>query len=768
MRVRGNLRNTGAPLKFLPRVLCVGWMAAWCVYAGPSHALEAGAAKFEIVPAPGTPLDGDFTRRGRPATGTRGPLFVRALFLQEGETALFIVSADLFAITADLRARVLEKAPGVVPRENIVLTATHTLNGPGGLDHSWLGRQRGGRFMAEELDAIAAVFAEAMQSAYDRRTRASAGYAATDTSLVVNRFDPAATVDGQLGVLRVDDSDGNPIALIANLGAAPTGVGDAVFSADFPGAFCAALEGMTAAVAMFLNGASGDQIPAATAGSQSFADALAGRVKGLVNGIKCREVTVTFSSATQKAPVHSASPFYADDAVFQVVEIDRLAMLFMAPIPRGAASLAMRSAALARGYAQCMIVAPANGYLGAVAPAETVALADGGEPVYLGPEAAGWLVESATAPLSRGDAASAAAERAPQKPALREREGVVYLAGSGTATDIGAQRGAALRELVSGAPLAGLPARWLESATGGVLGHWRLLRPAVAVESLALPLAGEAARSALRSVGTGTIEALAGMSSELEIPFAHLWLRQLAPSSDMAAPVGLVGVAFGMESSDTGVVIGQSIEWPVPVRPVVVRVKPKSGHAHVVVGLPWHVGGAAGVNDRGVAVAVATRRGGSSAAITVPAETVVTEVLAQAGSFDEALALLSVPRPDVSGRVLVAFDDGSRSQTAMVEVGASPLVVIDPAAADVAAGPATARDLRVRTLLDGSSAPASVHAERILSDRDRRAEDGDRILNAQTRACVVLVPRRLELRVMAPDAGAPRTFEAVSLRGDEL
>jgi len=757
-------------LKTLTRVVCVAWAVAGCLYASPVRALEAGAAKIEIVPAPGTPLDGDFTRRGRPASGTRDPLFVRALFLQEGEVSLFLISADLFAITPDLRARVLERAPGVVPRENIVLVATHTLNGPGGLDHSWLGRQRGGRFMAEELDAVAAKFVEAMQAAYDRRTRASAGYAATETLLVANRFDPAAAIDGQLGVLRVDDSDGNPIALVANLGAALPGVGEAVFSADFPGAFCVALEGMTASpsVAMFLNGASGDQIPAATEGTQVFAEALAGRVKGLVNEIKCREVTLGFSSATQPTPIHSASPFYSDDAVFQVVEIDRLAMLFMSPIPRGATSLELRKATLARGYAQCMVVAPANGYVGAVARVESIAFAAGAEPVYLGPEASDWLVAGATAPLSRGDRAPGP-EELMLKPNLPEESGVFHLTVSGAAAEIGAQRGAVLRQMSSEGLSLAMPGLWLESAAGGVLSHWELLRPAAVVDSLALPLASETARVALRSLGAETIEALAGMSSASGTPFGHLWLRQIAPSSDATTPAGPVAAAFAMQTDANGIVIGQSIEWPNSIQPIVTQVKPKSGHAYAVVGFPWQLGGLAGMNERGLAIAVATPRGGLNATMAVPAEAVMAEVLAHAGTFDEAVALFSVPRADLGGRVIVVFDDGNASQSALIEIGVSPTVFLNPVSADfvVDQNRLAPREARIQGLLIGSDAPVFADAERILTDRDRRAAEPDRLLNSQTRACVVLVPRLREMRVMAPEAGTPRAFDGVSLRGGE-
>ncbi len=764
--------KTGAPLKLIPRVLCVASLTAalFCVRAS---ALEAGAAKVEIVPGPGVPLDGDFARRGRPATGARDPLFVRALFLQEESTAVFIVVADLFAVTPDLRARILDRAPDVVPRENIVLVATHTLNGPGGLDRSWLGRQRGGRYMQEQVDAVAAKFAEAMQLAYDGRKRASAGYAAAETSLAVSRFDPPAPVDAQLGVLRVDDSDGNPIAILTNFGAGPQsseGGPGFTYSAGLPGAFCGALEAATgpAVVAFFLNGASGDQVAAPADGGQFFSEMLAARVKGLVNEIKCREVTLGFHAATQEVPLHSAGPSYSGEAVFQVIEIDRLAMLFVPPIPSGATGAALRRAVSARGYAQSMVVAPANGYLGAVASAETIALTSAdGEPVYLGPGAAEWLLRSATAPLSRGEPALDEVKPA-ARAAREERNGVVYIARSGTPIEMGEQHGLALRDLGAESIAAGLPPRWLSDAGNGLLGHWELLRPAVSLEALAIPIAGDAARALLQGLGLDSIEMLGGMSDAAGVSFAALWLRQLAPPSD-DAPAGPVGVVFGAQSAAEGILLGQSMEWPDAVTPTVLRVSPKSGHAYVAAGLPWQMAGVAGVNDQGIAVAIGPPRAGGQRAIAAPAEILLAEVLANAATFDQAISILAAPRPHFSGRVFLASDDGGTSRSAIVEIGETPVVRLDPAPALLMADDAspTPREVRVQQLMDGGGAATLAGVERILGDRAHRAAPIDHVLGPRTRACIVLVPRRHELRIMVPDSSGPRSFGAIPVRGGE-
>lgn len=759
-------------MKTLWGVVCAVGVAA-CLFSLPAHPLEAGAAKVELIPADGVPLDGDFSRRGRPATGSRDPLYIRALFLQDDNAACFLVSADLFAISPELRARVLEMAPAGAPRENIVLVATHTLNGPGGLDRSWLGRQRGGRFMSDHVQAVAAKFADAMQLAYDGRKRAAAGYAMADTNYIVNRFDPVAPVDAKLGVLRVDDSDGNPIAILANLGVAPQGTHSMAFSADFPGAFCTVLEGMMAmpAVAFFLNGGSVDQIPAPLEGGQPFAEVVATQAKGMVNEISCREVALSFASKTIEAPQHSATPSYSREVMLQALEIDRLAMVFMPVTPRGAVASAMRKAIAGKGYTQNMVVGPANGYLGALAPIESIGFSESeGEPIYFGPSAGSWFATNTVSLLSRTEESAESAEAASSAPhTLNEANGIVHAALSGTPEDVGAERGRVLQAMELPNAATAFPADWLANIAAPVLAHWDLLKPAVAVEMLARPIAGEAARGLLRGVGAQRIAELSAMSDAAGEPFTDLWLRQLAPSSDETAPVGPVGIAFLLDSADAGTLIGQSLEWPSDVRPVVSHVRPAQGRAYAMVGLPWQSGGVAGVNDRGLAAAVVPSHPLSHATLALPADVVLSDLLANASSLDEAIALLSVARPEFIGRILLVHDDGQISRTALVELGVMPSVTLDVVTGVFSADEAapTPREMRVRGLLNGLSVPTATRAETILMDRDHRAATGDRVLLPVTRASVVLVPRRHEIRVVAPHEGVPGNFEAINVRGEE-
>ena len=232
--------------------------------ADAAQGLEAGAAKVEITPPVGTPLNGYGARMGRDSLEVHDPLYARCLYLSDGTTSLFLVTSDLCVINRELRERVLQLAPKEVPPENIILTATHTHSGPGAMMRSIVFRFVSGRFIPDVLERTAQRFAEAMRTAYDARKRAAIGFTTIEQhDLSTNRRYDNGPIDPQVGVIRVDDGDGNAMAVIANFAAHPTTVSDKdlySISADYPGFFYTHLEGLLGgnAIAMFMNGAEGN------------------------------------------------------------------------------------------------------------------------------------------------------------------------------------------------------------------------------------------------------------------------------------------------------------------------------------------------------------------------------------------------------------------------------------------------------------------------------------------------------------------------------
>ncbi len=757
-------------------VLCA---FAVCLLAHtPSRALDAGAAKVDLALAAGIPLDGDVARRGRDATTVHDPLYVRALYLEDQGVGGFLVAADLFAITPDLRARVIEIAPDVAPAENVVLVATHTFSGPGGLDRSWLARQRGGRFIPELVDAIAIKFAEAMQLAYDARKRCAIGYASGSIALGADRFAPEPAGESRMTVLRVDDSDGNPIAIAANFAALPNiAVQSAPFalSADYPGAFCDALEGMTAAgtVAFFLNGESGNRaaiapgVPVDWSAVRAVGDALATRAKSLANEITCRELPVRFQAGTFTPPRLLAPEFFPESAPMSVIEVDRLAMVFLPVVPYSAAGERVRSGAIAAGYTHAMTVAPAGGYFGAAAELDRyAAVAERADPVYFGPDAPDAIVRDAVALLPRSDATGPDAAGAPARASMtRIAEGLVRFDEAGSAAERGTARGASLREMFPQGVSTSAELDWLrDTPAARPLAHWSPLRRAADDTQLLVPIASDEARRLMGALPPAAVERLRATSDAMEVPLQRLWLMQLATANQPRESASWpIGVLFSGASDSDGLMIGLTIENADSTIVTIAQSSPRGGRAYVSLGLPWQSVGSCGVNDRGVVIASAPARREADAPLAVPVEALFDEVLSAAESLDEAVALLTVPRDDVVGRVLV----GSDSHAVLVESGAFP-VVLDMLPLDVvhrdAAAP-TAQEARIARLLRGSHAQSPADFERIAADRDRRAAAADHVLGSHTRASVVLVPRAREVRVMVPANGEPAAYHRVVAGG---
>ena len=100
------------------------------VRPSPGEPYRAGVAKVDITPPPGYPMGGH-SIGGRFSRGYWTRLYARAFYFQDGQSSrLALVSCDLFAIPAGLRAAVahdLQFAP-----ESLIISVTHTHHGPAG------------------------------------------------------------------------------------------------------------------------------------------------------------------------------------------------------------------------------------------------------------------------------------------------------------------------------------------------------------------------------------------------------------------------------------------------------------------------------------------------------------------------------------------------------------------------------------------------------------------------------------------------------------
>lgn len=235
--------------------------------------LKAGVAKVDITPPPGVAMWGYELRA---ATGVRDSLYARVAVLEVGETRLALVTLDLGrsfgpASIDEIRAAV-RKSSGI---SYVLLMASHTHAGPVVQDVYSEGRP------GWETAAIAKIeraIDEAQQGAVNAQL--GTGYGATyighnrlrkNPNGTVTFFErnetqiPTAPVDPTVSVLRIDKTDGTPLAILVNYACHPVifGPDNREYSADFPGVMSATVEQAFGGrpLVMFLQGAPGDINP---------------------------------------------------------------------------------------------------------------------------------------------------------------------------------------------------------------------------------------------------------------------------------------------------------------------------------------------------------------------------------------------------------------------------------------------------------------------------------------------------------------------------
>jgi neutral ceramidase len=249
-----------------------------------------GTAQRDITPSAPTPMWGYGARHDKLSQGTLDPLLAKALVLAVGDEKLAIVGMDLgrgptAAMMEAIRREVRERA-GI---QHLLICGSHTHHAP----VIELTAREG--FGAGEFDdAVAYVgqltdlLIEAILEA-DRDARpARLGVASRDLDYNRNRHSKREPKprDPRLAVVRFDDLEGQPIAVLVNFAAHPVMTDTSVlkFSADYPGFLQAKVERELGTHCLFIQGASGDLSPNPgedRRGPRAFGEALAAQVVAL-------------------------------------------------------------------------------------------------------------------------------------------------------------------------------------------------------------------------------------------------------------------------------------------------------------------------------------------------------------------------------------------------------------------------------------------------------------------------------------------------------
>lgn len=243
--------------------------------------LLAGVARAVITPPIGIRMLGYTVQEG-PSQDIERELTATALILSDGPTTAAIFALDVVFIPlphADqIRARI---AAGLgIPADNVLLNCSHTHLGPmfpGWQEEESPQKEIQERYVAHLEDALAGL----AQAAWRQRRPARLGSGRGSAPLGVNRREkmpdggimigenPDGPIDRTVDVLRIDEFDGRPLAVVMSAACHTVVLGPKTLSLspDFIGTARELVERATGATTLFLQGAAGNINPACGIGS---------------------------------------------------------------------------------------------------------------------------------------------------------------------------------------------------------------------------------------------------------------------------------------------------------------------------------------------------------------------------------------------------------------------------------------------------------------------------------------------------------------------
>ncbi|HUT52077.1 MAG TPA: neutral/alkaline non-lysosomal ceramidase N-terminal domain-containing protein [bacterium] len=274
------------------KVFCAGLivLVALALSIPASAAFMAGAAAADITPdlsAMKVPSSGYGDRGPKPMEGVHDPIMCKALVVSDGANKAAIVTCDMVGISPDLRAKVLAAVQGTgIDDHNLLMAASHTHSGPGAMLNNGIAGVVFGKYndklTQQTADRIGAAVKQAdasmrpavlkvgTASAPDatRNRRDPAGSYNYDTRRFSSAYEPnnpRNSIDPAVTVVEAVGEDGKPIAVLVSFATHGTVLGpdNMQLSADWPGAMQKKIEAaLPGAVALYMNGAEGDQAPA--------------------------------------------------------------------------------------------------------------------------------------------------------------------------------------------------------------------------------------------------------------------------------------------------------------------------------------------------------------------------------------------------------------------------------------------------------------------------------------------------------------------------
>jgi len=219
--------------------------------------MKVGVSTVNITPPIGVPLAG-YSGRKEGSIGIHDDLYAKAIVWDDGNTEAALVRCDLLGLEREFveeTRRIIEADVGI-KRKNVMIACTHTHSGP--VTNPLIPDLKA--WMNVLSGKIKGAVAEAHRNMKEARIGFNRG---SVEGIVINRRKPGGPVDTEVGVIRIDDENGDPMAVLVNYSchAVVLGPDNLFISADYPGYLMSFLESNLGIPALFINGACGDINP---------------------------------------------------------------------------------------------------------------------------------------------------------------------------------------------------------------------------------------------------------------------------------------------------------------------------------------------------------------------------------------------------------------------------------------------------------------------------------------------------------------------------
>jgi neutral ceramidase len=238
---------------------------------------KASVVKIDITPSDPQNLLGYGPRN---SSGTNDPIFHKIILLDDGTTQFVLISSDICLMSPieyDEIASRIQKAYGIDP-VNIWWSVTHTHSAP---EVGTPGMYA--VYLADRLVELPPAYTEQFEQklvdgvgeARRKLVAARLGVGWGFSQANINRravdvngkaslgLNPDGPTDRRIGLIRIDQQDGKPLALIANYAIHGTVLGpqNTLISGDAPGIVAEYVEEKIGAPVLFINGAAGNLAP---------------------------------------------------------------------------------------------------------------------------------------------------------------------------------------------------------------------------------------------------------------------------------------------------------------------------------------------------------------------------------------------------------------------------------------------------------------------------------------------------------------------------